>query len=162
MTPPAGTAGAPAGATDLGFISEDGVTVALPDSGDATPIKAWQNNTTVRVVRSTSDDSPTYSWTMLETNLAAVETYFGVTVTPGATEGSFTYTVANRGYNAYVVDAIDGAELQRDFIPYGIVSSVGDHTLANGDITGYEVTITAERSPTLGYNFKRWSTRLKS
>lgn len=161
-TAPTGTSGAPTGFTDLGWIGEDGVEVSLPDAGDATAIKGWQNGATVRVVRTTSDDSPTWVFTMLETNVQAVETYFGVTVTQTATEGSFTYTVSNRDHNSYVVDAIDGAELRRDYIPYGIVGSVDSHSLTNGDITGYRVTIEGERSPTLNYNFKSWNTRLKT
>lgn len=162
VTPPTGTAGAVTGVTDLGYISEDGVEINLPDAGDSTSIKAWQNGATVRVVRTPSEDSPTWHFTMLETKLETVETYFGVTVTQTATEGSFAYTVGNRSHFAYVVDVVDGAELIRDFIPYGIVSSVGAQTLANGEIVGYEVTIDGEMSPTLGYNFKRWATALKS
>jgi hypothetical protein len=161
-TAPTGTGGTTTGFTDLGYISEDGVEVELPDSGDATPIKAWQNGTTVRTIRTPSEDNPTWHFTMLETNLAAVETYFGVTVTQTATEGSFQYTVASRGYNSYIVDAIDGAELQRDYIPKGIVASVGAHTLSNGEITGYEVTVEGELDTVKGFNFKRWATRLKT
>lgn len=161
-TAPTGTGTAPTGFTDLGWISEDGVEIELPDAGDSTPIKAWQDGTTVRVVRTPSEDSPTWHFTMLETNLASVETYFGVTVTQTATEGSFEYTVTNRGHNSYVVDSIDGAELLRDYVPYGIVTTVGAHSLTNSDVTGYEVTVTGELDPTKNYNFKRWATRLKS
>jgi len=161
-TAPTGTGSALTGFTDLGYISEDGVDIELPDAGDATPIKAWQNGATVRTVRVPSEDAPTWHFTMLETKLETVETYFGVTVTQGVSEGSFTYTVTSRGHNSYVVDVVDGAELIRDYIPYGIVSSVGAQTLSNGDIVGYEVTIDGEMSPTTGYNFKRWATALKS
>ena len=159
---PTGTAGAPAGFTDLGFIGEDGVEIELPDAGDSTPIKAWQNGTTVRVVRTPSEDSPTWHFTMLQTTIETIETYFGVTVTSGATEGSFEYEVTNRGHNSYVVDAVDGSELLRDYVPYGVVTEVGAHTLTNGDVTGYEVTVEGERDPVLGYNFKRWATALKT
>jgi hypothetical protein len=159
---PVGTSGAPTGGVDLGFISEDGVEIGLPDAGDSTPIKAWQDGTTVRVVRTASEDSPSWHFTMLETTIDSIETYFGVTVTSTASEGSFEYEVTNRDHDGYVIDAIDGAELMRDYVPYGIVTSVGSHTLANGDATGYEVTIEGERDPDLGYNFKRWATALKT
>ena len=161
-TAPTGTAGATTGFTDLGYIGEDGVEIELPDSGDSTPIKAWQGGTTVRVVRTPSEDNPTWTFTLLETNKEAVETYFGVTVTQTATEGSFEFTNATRPYNSYIVDAIDGAELLRDYIPKGIVTSVGSHTLSNGDITGYEVTVEGELDSVKGYNFKRFATRLKT
>lgn len=161
-TAPTGTSGAPTGFTDLGFLSEDGVDIEIPGTGDSTPIKAWQNGTTVRTVRTPSEDNPSWKFTMLETSLATVETYFGVTVTQTATEGSFAYTVSNRGYNSYIIDGIDGAELQRDYVPKGIVTDVEAHKLANGEVTGYGVTVEGELDPVKGYNFKRWATALKT
>lgn len=162
-TAPTGTSGAPAGMTDLGYISDAGVVIAMPGPGDSTPIRAWQNGTTVRVIRTATEDNPTWTFTMIESKIETVETYFGVTVTPGATEGTFEFSTADeRPYNSYVVDAIDGADLLRDYIPKGIVTSVADHTLANGETIGYEVTVEGELDGTLGYNFKRWSTALKT
>lgn len=162
MTAPTGTSGAPAGATDLGFVGEDGIEIGLPDAGQATPIKAWQNGTTVRTIRTPSEDNPSWKFVMLETKKETVETYFGVTITQTATEGSFEYSVTSRDHHAYVVDVVDGAELIRDYVPYGVVTSVGPHTLANGSPIGYEVTVEGERDPVLNYNFKRWATALKT
>lgn len=161
-TAPTGTTGAPAGMTDLGFINEDGVEIELPDAGDSTPMKAWQNGTTVRVIRTPSDDNPTWHFTMMETKIETVETYFGVTVTSTNAEGSFEFKNELRPHNSYVVDAIDGAELLRDYVPYGVVTEVGGHVLANSDAIQYEVTVEGERDPDLGYNFKRWATALKT
>lgn len=162
-TAPTGTSGSPDAAfVDLGFISEDGVEISLPGSGDSTPIKAWQDGTTVRVIRTPSEDNPTWKFKMLETTKATVEEYFGVTVTQTATEGSFEYEVTNREHGAYIVDVVDGAELIRDYVPYGIVTEVESITLATGEAIGYGVTVEGERHPTLGYNFKRWATALKS
>jgi hypothetical protein len=161
MTAPSGTSGAPTGATDLGAISDDGVEIEMPDAGDSTPIKQWDGST-VRTIRSPSEDSPTWTFTMLETSVESVETYFGVTVTQTVTEGSFEYTVTNRGHDSYVVDYIDGAELMRDYIPYGVVTEVDSQTLANSDAVRYTVTVAGELSPTAGFNFKRWATALKS
>lgn len=162
MTAPTGTSGAPTGATDLGFISEDGVEIELPDAGDSEPIKAWQNGTTVRTIRTPSEDNPSWHFTMIETSIATIETYFGVTVTSTSSEGSFEFKNQLRPHNSYVVDAIDGAELLRDYIPYGIVTEVGAHTLSNGEATGYEVTVEGELDPVKGYNFKRFATALKT
>lgn len=159
---PTGTSGAPTGMNDLGFVSDAGVEINLPGAGDSTPIKAWQDNTTVRVVRTPSDDNPTWHFTMLETTTETVEEYFGVTVTSTATEGSFEYEVKNRDHRSYVVDAIDGAELIRDYVPYGVVTEVGAHTLASTGAIQYEITVEGERDPAKGYNFKRWATALKS
>ncbi|GAA5143325.1 hypothetical protein GCM10023340_08520 [Nocardioides marinquilinus] len=161
-TAPTGTAGSTTGFTDLGFVGEDGVEIELPDAGDATAIKAWQNGTTVRVIRTPSEDRPTWTFILLESSIAVAETYFGVTVTPGASEGSFEYQVKTRDPSSYIVDVIDGPELIRDYIPRGVVASVAAHTLATGEVIGYGVTIEGERDPVKGYNFKRWATSLKT
>lgn len=147
---------------DLGGISEDGVTLSLPDNGDRTPIKVWQNGATVRTVRQTSEDLPTLQFTMVETKLETIETYFGVTVTQAVADGSFEYTVENRSAAAYVLDVVDGSELIRLYIPQGVVSSVGEVSLTNTDAIGWQVTVDAELSSTAGYNFKSWMSALKS
>lgn len=161
-TPPTGTAGAITGFTDLGGISEDGVTLSMPDNGDATPIKVWQNGQTVRTVRASSDDIPTLQVTLVETSLLTIQTYFGVTVTQTATEGSFQYVVQNRSADSYVLDVVDGAELIRLYVPRGVVSSVGEVNLVNTEAIGYQVTLDLELDATKGYNFKSWMTALKS
>lgn len=161
-TAPTGTAGAPTGFSDLGYIGEDGVEIELPGVGDSTPIKAWQNGTTVRTIRTASEDKPTWTFVMLETKKETVELYFGVTLTQTATEGSFEYRVEDRAHKSFVVDSVDGAELMRDYIPYGVVTEVGSHTLQNGEATGYEVTVEGDLDPVKNYNFKRWATALKS
>lgn len=161
-TAPTGTASALTGFSDLGGISEDGVTLALNDEGDSTPIKVWQNGATVRTIRTASEDNPTISFALVETSLATIETYFGVEVTQTATEGSFEFTSQARTADSYVLDVIDDDELIRLYVPQGVVSSVEEITLANSEAIAYGVTIDCERDETLGYNFKSWLTALKS
>lgn len=161
-TAPTGTSGTTTGFTDLGYVSEDGVEITMPDAGDSTPIRAWQNGTVVRVIRTPSEDSPSWQFTLLETSVAAVETYFGVTVTSTATEGNFEFSNTARTASSYIVDVIDGAELIRDYIPRGVVSEVGAITYANGEPIGYQVTVEGELDSAKGYNFKRWATALKT
>lgn len=162
-TAPTGTGATLTGFTDVGGISEDGVTLSLPDNGDATPIKVWQNGATVRTVRATSEDLPTLAFTMVETSLASIETYFGVTVTQTSTEGSFEYKVQNRTASSYVLDVIDGSELIRLYVPSGIVASVNEISLTNTDAIGYGVTIECENGGSgKDFNFKSWLTALKS
>ena len=158
---PTGTSGGIGSRTDLGAISEDGVTLSLPDSGEATPIKIWQNGATVRTLRATSDDLPQITFTMVEEKIETVETYFGVTVTPGATEGSFEFTGGLREPSDYLLDVVDGNELARYHMPRGVVSSVGEITLNGTTAKGYQVTIDCERGAA-GYNLKGWSTGLRT
>lgn len=153
--------------TDLGLIGGDGegdgVTQSLPGQGDVSTVKAWQNGAVVRTFRSPTEDNPTWTFTLLETKLETIELYYGATVTQTATEGSFEYdATATRPYKSFIIDVIDGAELERVYIPKGVVSEVGDLVRANGEAIGYEVTIEGERDATLGYNFTSWATALKT
>lgn len=158
-TAPTGPSGAPAGFVDLGFVSEDGIEVSLPDAGDTTVIRAWQGRATLRVIRNPNDDLATYTLTFSEHKKEVIETYFGVTVTDA--DGSFEYASgAEREPNAYVFDYIDGTVAVRDYVPRGVVTSVGSRTINSTEVSGYQVTITAENDPTEGYDIKSWSTAL--
>lgn len=162
-TAPTSAASALTGLTDLGYVGEDGVTQTIPGAGEAQKIKAWQNGATVRTVRSASEENPTWKFVLIETKKEVVETYYGTTVTQSASEGTFVLdTQALRGRNAYVIDVIDGAELERVYVPQGEVVEVGDKVYANGEVIGYEVTIEGHRSSAISGNAKVFSTRLKS
>lgn len=162
-TAPTGTASTLTGFDDLGYVSEDGVTLTMPDAGDATPIRAWQNGAKVRVVRSSSDDNPQISLTLIETKLEVIEFVFGVTVTQTATEGSFEFDVQQvREPVPVVLDVVDGAELVRIHAPQPVVASIGEIALTSTDAIGYNVTLDLERDNTAGYNFKSWLTALKT
>lgn len=166
---PVGTA-APTDATtainaayiDSGAISEDGVTITPVGGGDRTPIKQWQGSETVRELRTSSDDIPTLSFTMLETKKSNVELFFDVTVTQTATHGTFDYTVKIPTAHAYVLDVVDGVNIHRYHVPRGVRAEVGDLVYQHGEAVGYEVTIEMERDPVAGYNFRGIMTDLKS
>lgn len=161
-TAPTSQSGTLTGFTDLGYISEDGVTLTSPGAGDAEVIKAWQNGATVRTLRSPSEDLPTYSFTLIETNKASVEFSLGVTLTQTATEGSYEIdSTDTRADQSMVLDIVDGAQLERHYLPLARVVEVGDRVYSNGEAIGYEVTVEAQRDSTKGYNVKVWSTRLR-
>lgn len=158
-TAPTGTAAVLTGFDDLGLVGEDGVT----ESRDRTTnsIKAWQNGATVRTV--VTDGELTYNFTLLETKIETVETYYGATVTDAATEGDFVIVpTATGGRKSFVIDVVDGAELERVYIPEGEVTAVGDKVYANGSPIGYEVTITAYDNSTIGGSAQVWATALKT
>lgn len=161
-TAPTSSSAAITGFADLGGISEDGVALALNDEGDSTPIKVWQNGATVRTIRTTSEDNPTISFTMVETSLATIQTYFNATVTQSVTEGTFEFKSQARTASSYVLDVIDGAELIRIYVPRGVVASVEEITLANAEAIGYGVTIDCELDSVKGFNFKSFLTALKT
>lgn len=162
-TAPTGTASSLTGFTDGGYISEDGVTLTLPDGGERTPISAWQNGAQVRVFRAPTTDNPTLSFTFLETNLTTVETYFNSTATQTSTEGAVEFDVNDTlNTSSYVFDVVDGAELIRTYVPQGVRATVGELVYQFNQPIGYNVTIECERDSTKGYNFKQWLTALKT
>lgn len=148
---------------ELGYIGEGGVTQSLPASGDSTPIKVWQNGATVRILRSAPDDVPTFTFVALETNKTVVESWAGATVTQTATEGSLTInTTATRTHYSWVFDVVDGSELERIYIPDGVVTEIGDRVYANQEPIGYALTVSADYNSGITGNAKFWSTRLKT
>lgn len=148
---------------DLGWIGEDGVTETIPATGDVTNIKAWQNGQVVRTLRSTSEDPVTFSFVALETNKTVVESWAGATVTQTATEGSYVINATStRTHYVWNLDVVDGAELERTFIPDGVIGEVGDKVYSNGAAIGYEMTIQADYNAAIGGNAKVWNTRLKT
>lgn len=160
--PTSGT-GTATGFTDLGWAGEDGIELTLPDAGDATPIKGWQNGATIRIVRAASDENPTWQVTLLETKKDVVEEYFNVTITQSATEGTFEFkSTSLRPYRSWLFDVLDGSRYIRDYVPYGIVGSTGSQVIRNGEVIGYQMTIEGEMDPVKGYNFKRFDSLLKS
>jgi hypothetical protein len=155
-TAPTTTGSATTGFTDLGYVSEDGVTVSQPDASDVTVIHAWQNNAAVRTIASVSGDVPTIGFTLIETSVPVLQLYHGVTVTSQtATDGTFIIdATATRSYASFIVDVVDGAQIKRVYVPYGLLTSTGDQVYANQEPVGFECTISAHRSPTLNYNMK--------
>jgi hypothetical protein len=156
---PTGTSGTLTGFTDLGLVGEDGVTEARGRTTNS--IKAWQNGATVRTV--VTDGELTYHFVMLETKKETVELYYGTTVTEAAADGNFVIVpTSTGGRKSFVIDVVDGAELERVYIPQGEVTEVGDKVYANGEPIGYECTVTAYADATIGGSAKVWATALKT
>ncbi len=161
-TAPTGTASALTGRDDLGYVSEDGVTLTMPGEGDTTPIRAWQNGQVVRTIRLPGEDVPQFSLTLIETKLEVIEFAFDVEVTQTATEGSFAITGGLRSPVDLVFDVVDGPELIRAHAPLATVTEITEIPFTNTDAIGYGVTIACDLDPVLGYQLKTWMTALKS
>jgi len=136
--------------TDLGYVSEDGVT----ETHDRTQemIRAWQNAQVVRTV--TTEGTTTFSFTLLQTSADVVAEYYGGTV---AVDGSIVTDPSDeRPHRAYVIDIVDGTDKIRKYIPDGQITEVGDIVYANGEPIGYEVTLMAYYNDTLSGSVKHW------
>lgn len=148
---------------EMGWISEDGISRAMPGAGDAETIKGWQGGGTVRVIRTPSDENPTFAFQMLETKKAVIEATYGATVTATATEGSYTVnTNVVRTKDKWVIDVVDGSELTRYYIPQGEVTEIGEQSLTTNGATVYDVTLECHYDSVIGGQFKVWETRLRT
>lgn len=157
---PTGTATALTGFTGLGYLNEDGFEVIPERSTDDK--RGWQNAAIVRTV--TTDSKLTFKFTMIETKKETVELYWGTTITQTVTEGNFDIDpAATGGKRSFVFDIIDGAELQRYYVPLGELESRESIQNQNGELIGYGVTIVAYASSTIANKPARvWSTALKT
>lgn len=126
--------------TDVGYISEDGVTENV--STESTDIRAWQNGDIVRRVQTSHDY--TISFSMLETKAKTLELYYGnFTAGPGGDSGVVEISGEQPYRGAFVVQVIDDTDLIRIVIPDGQITERGEVVRVNGDATMYNVTITA-------------------
>lgn len=141
------------GFTDLGYTNGDGIKETVDKS--VTSIKGWQNGATVRTVVSEAEYS--VQFTLIETKLDVLELYYGVDITDGVINGNPS---ATGGRKSFVIDAIDGTNVERTYIPQGEVTSVGERVLAGGEPMGYDITITAY-ADTSGTTFKKFVSSLE-
>lgn len=125
-----------AGFVDLGYVSADGISESIDRS--TTQIRAWQNGSLVREV--TAEGTYSVSMTFIETNEAVLELYYGTTNSSGQFDIDPTST---GGRKSFVVDVVDGSNVERIYIPAGEITALGERTLASGEAVGYDVTITA-------------------
>lgn len=141
---PTGTA-APTGADsslnvafiDLGYVSEEGVTETRERSTNQ--IKAWQNADLVREV--VTDSKLSYTFTLIESKEDVVEAFYGATV--DGTDGSIDIVPsATGGRFSWVIDVIDGTDLQRIYLPSAEITEVGDQVFQSGEPIGYQITVT--------------------
>lgn len=148
---------------DLGWLSEAGITRTLPGAADREVIRGWQNNGVVIVIRTPSEDNPTFSFVLLETKTEVVEFALGVTITKSTTDGKWTFDgEAERADGVLVIDIVDGAELRRIVVPKAVVTELGDQVYAYGEPIGWEVTVECERDTTTGGHFIEYASALKT
>lgn len=124
------------GFTELGYVSADGIAHALDKSTNQ--IRAWQNADLVR--ETVTEATETFTFSLLETNEAVLELYFGATMTLGKIEVN---PAATGGRKSFVIDVVDGDKVIRHYIPSGEVLAVEAQTIANGEALMYGVTVTA-------------------
>lgn len=140
VTAPTDSGTAPAvGFTDLGYVSDQGVTESLSQTSKI--IKDWFGTTLRRVV---TDGEYSIKLTLIERSQGVLEAYYGATATTGATEGSINVDpTATGGEQSFIIDYIDGSEVKRIYVATGEITERGDLSSVKGDAEGYAITITA-------------------
>lgn len=119
---------------DLGYISDAGVVAAI--ARQSTTFTDWHGDTIRK--KATSHDA-TYKFTMIETDSATLEAYFGTQDDPD----TVVKVKAQDGLRqSWIIDMVDGDNLLRDVIPDGEVVEVGDITYASTELVSYTVTLT--------------------
>lgn len=146
VTPPADAVTELVGATDGGYVSEDGVTKTV-DASDENII-AWGGDT-VRVVR--TEHNLSYSFTFLESlngdvlKLIHGDENVDIDADTGAIEIRETSDLQPR--IGLVIDTVDGGRRRREFIPNAQLAVSGDVTFSHSDVVRYECTLTAFPDP---------------
>lgn len=161
---PTGTTGTLTGFTDLGYLSDDGITESR--SRDTNDINAWQGGAKVKTTITGS--GATFQFTMIEATLQTLALYYGVaasSITQTAAHGTFDVDPGATGGNqSFIIDEVtNGGAIRRTYIPLGEVSEVDDRTNVNGEVIGYNVTISAYNSSTINNKaYRVWMTELKT
>ncbi len=124
------------GWTSVGYLSEDAVKETI--NVDTNDIVAWQNSDIVRKV--ITSFGVEYSVTMIETNEASIELYYGKAL--DATKKKHTIGGGSAGRQQFIIDAIDpsGQHIRR-YIPSAEVTDRGEVSLSGSDALGYETTL---------------------
>jgi len=125
----------------LGYCSEDGLSNGT--ELDTTEIKAWGGDT-VLTIQTSKDD--TFSFTLIEVlNEDVVKFVYGSDNVSGDLATGLTINVNNKEVEekAVVIDMLlRNNTAKRIVIPDCKISDLGDITYADGDVVGYETTLT--------------------
>lgn len=142
------------GYEEVGYISTDGVTESNTRTTQA--LNAWQRNARVRTL--TTEGSSSFALTMIETNAAAVELYYGVA--PDEDGAIVQNPGAASPRKSFIVGVIDGDQRVLHYIPDGQVTERGDVTYVNNAPIGRQITIGANDNATIGGSVKTWFSSL--
>jgi hypothetical protein len=125
--------------TNLGYISEDGVTEALDDSVD--DVVAWQSATTVR--SSTTQSTINLNFTMIETKGSVLSAFYrGSTISAsGAGIWKMEVKPITADPSIWVLDALDGTIYERSVIGNGEIVERGEVQNMNGGAKAYPVVV---------------------
>lgn len=139
---------------NVGYISEDGLTNANSPETDA--IKAWGGDI---VYNAQTEKDDTFKFSMIEVaNANVLKVVYGDDNVSGDLASGITVRANSeiQEERAYVFDMVlRGTILKRVVVARGQVTEVGDIEYTDGDLVGYETTISAHPDEALGYDTHR-------
>lgn len=141
-TAPTNSAAAmPAGWTDLGYVSEDGVT--FTEGKDITDIGAWQSFYPIRYI--VNSRLVTASFTLRQWNNATVQFALGGVIAANGA-GEWTYTPPSPetlDLRQMVIEWFDGTKSYRLLVRRGLVSENVETNLVRTDAASLPITFSA-------------------
>ncbi|WP_405793347.1 hypothetical protein [Streptomyces sp. NBC_01506] len=130
----------PVTATDVGWISDDGITES--NTAETSEIKGWQGGQTVRKVISSSE--MTFQFTAIETSKTVLELYHkGSKVLTTSGKSVLAVKAPGPDRRQFGFDVIDGNSHVRIVVPDGEVTETGDIVYKGDEAIAYDLTITA-------------------
>jgi len=126
--------------TDVGYISEDGVTETYED--ETTEITAWQNGAVVRRLITSSQCS--LAFTMIESKAKVLELFHkgSTVVSDGAGGHKINVLAPGTDRRRFVLDVVDGTDVIRVVVHNGEVTERGEIAYKSDEAVGYPVTVT--------------------
>lgn len=121
---------------ELGYVSEDGTVES--QATDTTDIKAWQNGTIVRKVQTSHD--LTYAFALIQSNDDTKAAFYGADAVTAP--GSLEITGAQPDSACWVIELVDGDNVERKVLPNAQLTDRDDVTYANTDAVMFGFTIT--------------------
>lgn len=129
----------PVSAEDLGFVSEDGLSIST-DRGTE-PIRDW-NLDDVRLLL--TEHSATLTFTLISWTVAGLKAYFGdENVSESGTEIVVKINGRDIGNRAFIFNLKDLDRKRRVVVPNAAISSQGEITFVKGEQTPLEIELTA-------------------
>ena len=141
-TPPANIAAAWTSFVDLGYLSEDGATVAR--SMTTEQVKAWQSISTIRYL--VTDVGIVVSFTLIQFNKSTLPFYMGGGTIVNQGGGSFKLSISSSptiDERVLGLEWVDGAITNRLIIPRGMVTETGEMPVGRSGPTQLQVSFAA-------------------
>lgn len=129
------------GFTELGFVSEDGLTNA--NTFDSNDIKEWGGATVLSIENNFADK---FTFTLIESlNVDVLKEVFGSGNVTGTLSTGMTVSVKPGQHSSkkWIIDMVmrNGA-LKRICIPAGAISELAEISYTNDEAVGYQITLT--------------------